>query len=189
MSTTDPEQMAQPGAAARTGLIGYFAGNPVAANLLMLVLVAGGIASGYRLAVQQFPEIDLRTVTVTVRFPGASPQEVEQDINRRVEESVIGLAGVERVVTAATEGLARIRIELATFAAAGSVLTDVRNAVDAIENFPPRNAGTAAHRTGAAGYRGDDPGRLVFGGERERAATRGRGPCAVNCWSCHPSRR
>ena len=140
MSTTDPEQMAQPGAAARTGLIGYFAGNPVAANLLMLVLVAGGIASGYRLAVQQFPEIDLRTVTVTVRFPGASPQEVEQDINRRVEESVIGLAGVERVVAAATEGLARIRIELATFANAGSVLTDVRNAVDAIENFPPRNA-------------------------------------------------
>ena len=140
MSTADPEQMAQPGAAAKTGLIGYFAGNPVAANLLMLVLVAGGIASGYRLAVQQFPEIDLRTVTVTVRFPGASPQEVEQDINRRVEESVIGLAGVERVVAAATEGLARIRIELATFANAGSVLTDVRNAVDAIENFPPRNA-------------------------------------------------
>ena len=140
MSTADPEQMAQPGAAAKTGLIGYFAGNPVAANLLMLVLVAGGIASGYRLAVQQFPEIDLRTVTVTVRFPGASPQEVEQDINRRVEESVIGLAGVERVVAAATEGLARIRIELAFFANAGSVLTDVRNAVDAIENFPPRNA-------------------------------------------------
>ena len=140
MSTTDPEQMAQPGAVAKTGLIGYFAGNPVAANLLMLVLVAGGTTSGYRLAVQHFPEIDLRTVTVTVRFPGASPQEVEQDINRRVEESVFGLAGVERVVAAATEGLARIRIELATFANAGSVLTDVRNAVDAIENFPPRNA-------------------------------------------------
>ena len=98
MSTTDPERMAQPGAVAKTGLIGYFAGNPVAANLLMLVLVAGGIASGYRLAVQHFPEIDLRTVTVTVRFPGASPQEVEQDINRRVEESVIGLAGVFGVV-------------------------------------------------------------------------------------------
>ncbi len=140
MSATDSEPTAQPEGAAKTGLIGYFAGNPVAANLLMLVLVAGGVASGFRLAVQNFPEIDLRTVTVTVRSPGSSAQEVEQDINRRVEESVIGLAGVERVIATATEGLAWIRIELATFADEDSVLSDVRNAVDAIENFPPLNA-------------------------------------------------
>ena len=140
MTTTDAARTAQPGAAARNGLIAYFAGNPVAANLLMLVLIVGGLASGFRLPVQNYPEIDLRTVAVTVRFPGSSPQEVEQDINRRVEESVIGLAGVERVVATATEGVGRINIELATFADAGSVLSDVRNAVDAIENFPPLNA-------------------------------------------------
>ena len=140
MTTTDAARTAQPGAAARNGLIAYFAGNPVAANLLMLVFIVGGLASGFRLPVQNYPEIDLRTVAVTVRFPGSSPQEVEQDINRRVEESVIGLAGVERVVATATEGVGRINVELATFADAGSVLSDVRNAVDAIENFPPLNA-------------------------------------------------
>ena len=140
MTATGAARTAQPGAAARKGLIAYFAGNPVAANLLMLVFIVGGLASGFQLAVQNYPEIDLRTVAVTVRFPGSSPQEVEQDINRRVEESVIGLAGVERVVATATEGLGRINIELATFADAGSVLSDVRNAVDAIENFPPLNA-------------------------------------------------
>ena len=140
MTTTDPEGTLQPAAGARKGLIGYFAGNPVAANLLMLVLIAGGIASGFRLAVQNYPEIDLRMIAVTVRSPGSSAQEVEQDVNRRVEESVLGLAGVERVVATATEGRGRIRVELATFADAGAVLSDVRNAVDAIENFPPLNA-------------------------------------------------
>ena len=140
MSTTDAGGTAQPAATARKGLIGYFAGNPVAANLLMLVFIVGGIASGFGLAVQNFPEIDLRIVTVSVRSPGSSAQEVEQDINRRVEESVIGLAGVERVVATATEGHGGVRIELATFADSGTVLNDVRNAVDAIENFPPLNA-------------------------------------------------
>ena len=139
MTSTDTDSTAQP-AETRKGLIAYFAGNPVAANLLMLVLIVGGVVSGCQLTVQNFPEIDLRMVQVTVLSPGSSPQEVEQDINRRVEESVIGLAGVERVVATATEGVGRINIELATFADAGSVLNDVRNAVDAIENFPPLNA-------------------------------------------------
>ena len=124
----------------KTGLIAYFAGNPVAANLLMLFLIVGGIISGRQLAVQYLPELDLRTVIVTVKAPGASPREVEEDINRRVEESVIGLPGVERVVGSATEGLGTVRIELAPFAISSSVREDVQSAVDGIENFPPRNA-------------------------------------------------
>ena len=140
MNTTDTGSTEQPGAAARKGLIGYFAGNPIAANLLMLVFIVTGVTSGYRLAVQNFPEIDLRLVNVTVISPGSSPLEVEEDIIRRIEESVIGLAGVERVVATATEGVGRLNIEIATFADADAVLNDVRNAVDAIENFPPLNA-------------------------------------------------
>ncbi|MCY4025019.1 MAG: efflux RND transporter permease subunit [Acidobacteria bacterium] len=138
MSAPGPEST--PPAAANTGLIDYFAANPVAANLLMAVFVAGGIGSAILLPVQNFPTIDLRTVTVTVPSPGSSPQEVEQDINRRVEESVIGLEGVERVVATATEGVGFVSIEMATFADSDSVLNAVRNAVDAIENFPPPDA-------------------------------------------------
>ena len=140
MPTTDTGPATQPRTAVKPGPIAWFAGNPVAANLLMLFFIVGGIIAGTHLAVQHFPPIDLRTVTVTVPFPGASPREVEEDVNRRVEESVIGLAGVERVVGTATEGLGRISIELATFADATSVLNDVRTAVDAIENFPPVTA-------------------------------------------------
>jgi multidrug efflux pump subunit AcrB len=123
-----------------TGWIAYFVGNPVAANLLMVFFLVAGIVSGTRIAVEATPELDLRTVTVTVRSPGSSPREVEEDIIRRVEESVIGFQGVDRVVATATEGVATINIELTTFANADKVLDDVKQAVDALENFPPLNA-------------------------------------------------
>ena len=124
----------------KNGLIAYFAGNPVAANLLMLFFIVGGLIAGSNLPVQNFPEIDLRSVTVSVRSPGSSPREVREDIVRRLEENVVGLPGVERVVAAAYEGLAHVTVELATFADAAAVLDDVKNAVDRIENFPPVSA-------------------------------------------------
>ena len=124
----------------KNGLIAYFAGNPVAANLLMLFFIVGGLIAGSNLPVQNFPEIDLRSVTVSVRSPGSSPREVQEDIVRRLEENVVGLPGVERVVATAYEGLARVTVELATFADAAAVLDDVQNAVDRIENFPPVSA-------------------------------------------------
>ena len=140
MPTTDTVPVTQPGTAVKPGPIAWFAGNPVAANLLMLFFIVGGIIAGTHLAVQHFPPLNLRTVTVTVPFPGASPREVEEDVNRRIEESVIGLAGVERVVGTATQGLGRISIELSTFADPTSVLNDVQTAVAGIENFPPVTA-------------------------------------------------
>ncbi len=140
MGTTESERSARSENAEKKGLIAYFAGNPVAANLLMLVFILGGVVSGLQLAVQNFPAIDLRSISVTVRAPGSSSQEVEEDINRRIEESVIGLPGVERVVATATEDLGLIDIELATFADSGTVLRDVENAVESIEYFPPPNA-------------------------------------------------
>ena len=122
------------------GPIAYFVGNPVAAKLLMVFLIIGGIVAGIQLAVRPLPEIDQRTVVVSVESPDSSPREVEEDINRRVEESLIGLDGVARVVSEATEGLALIEVELETFADADAILADVKNAVDSIENFPPGNA-------------------------------------------------
>ncbi|MDE2782541.1 MAG: efflux RND transporter permease subunit [Gemmatimonadota bacterium] len=124
----------------KNGLIAYFAGNPVAANLLMVFFIVGGLIAGSNLPVQNFPEIDLRSVTVSVRSPGSSPREVREDIVRRLEENVVGLPGVERVVATAYEGLALVTVELATFADAPAVLDDVKNAVDRIENFPPVSA-------------------------------------------------
>lgn len=131
------------------GLIAYFAANPVASNVLMLVLGAGGILSGLQLAVNHYPDLDPRFISVSVIAPGSSAQEVEQDVNRRVEENVIGLPGVDRVVATARGAMGRVDIEVAAFANPDAVLRDVRNAVDRIENFPPPNAERPDVRLGA----------------------------------------
>ncbi|MXY04954.1 MAG: efflux RND transporter permease subunit, partial [Gammaproteobacteria bacterium] len=140
MSATDSDQPLESSVTVPKGPIGYFAENRVAANLLMLVLLVGGAIAGSELDVQGFPNVDQRTVTVRVPSPGTSPEEVEQDINRRIEESVIGNPGVERVVGVATEGLGQVNIEVSPFADPDAVLDDVQNAVDRIENFPPVSA-------------------------------------------------
>ena len=123
-----------------SGLIAYFAGNPVAANLLMVLLIVGGVLSGLQLVVQYYPDIEARRAAISVLYPGASPQEVEADINRRIEESVVGLPGVERVVSTANQSLGRVTVEMATFADTDAVFNDIQSAIDSIENFPPVRA-------------------------------------------------
>ena len=125
---------------ANTGLIAYFAGNPVAVNLLLVLFFVGGIISGLQLAVQYFPDIEARQVNVIAEYPGASPAEVEADINRRIEEAVVGLAGVERVVGKATEGRGHLAVHVADFSDPDDVLERVQSAIIGIERFPPAGA-------------------------------------------------
>ena len=128
------------GAGAKGGLVGYFARNHVAANALMLLLLGGGLFAARQVAVERFPEYDPRTVTVTVPYPGAAPAEVEQDVTRRVEESVAGVVGVERVLSTSGEGVGMVTLELRRLADAVDVLNAVRTAVERIEGFPPPDA-------------------------------------------------
>ena len=140
MNAMEQEGRETQAASPPTGLIAYFAGNPIAANLLMVLLLAAGVAAGLRLPVEDYPEFDLRAVVVRVSAPGASPQEVEADIVRRLEESVIGLEGVQQVRSTSAESLGTVLVELTAFANADRVLDDVKQAVDNIADFPPPNA-------------------------------------------------
>lgn len=122
------------------GLVGYFARNPVAANALMLLFLGGGLFAANRVALEAHPAYDPHTVTVSVPYRGATPAEVEEDITRRVEESVAGIVGVERVLSTASNGLGVVSVEHGTFSDPVEVLNAVRAAVERIENFPPPNA-------------------------------------------------
>jgi multidrug efflux pump subunit AcrB len=124
----------------RRGLIGWFIANPVAANLLMIVLLVGGALSAFNLRSQVFPTISPGTVIVTVPFPGATPAEVEEGITRRVEEAVLGIDGVKRVTSNASENVGIITIETNDFADRAVVKDDVESAVDRLSDFPPENA-------------------------------------------------
>ena len=122
------------------GPVAWFAGNHVAANLLMLLLLGGGLFAASRLTVERAPHYDPRSITVTVPFRGATPAEVEEDITSRIEESVSGIVGVERVIATSSEGQSRVTLDLKPFADAVDVLNATRTAVERIENFPPPRA-------------------------------------------------
>ena len=131
----------EPGAARpRRGVIGYFASNPVAANVLMLLLLGGGLLAANNLTFERLPAYDPRSVTVTVPYPGAAPNVVEEDVTRRIEESVSGVVGVRRVLSKASEGVGVVTAELETLADAAEVQNAIGSAVERIENFPPLNA-------------------------------------------------
>ena len=96
----------------RSGLVAWFAENPVAANLLMALFLIGGYIQATGLSGQLFPTIDPGIVTVTTPYPGATPTEVEEGITRRVEEAIIGIDGIERVASTASENVGVVTAEL-----------------------------------------------------------------------------
>ena len=122
------------------GPIAFFARNPVAANLLMFLLIVGGLVGASNLPLQTNPKIRPSRITVTVHSPGASAPEVSEDINRRLEEALIGLEGIDRILTSAVQNLSVTTLELGTFANREAVMEDVQDAVDGMEAFPPLNA-------------------------------------------------
>ncbi|MCK4999623.1 MAG: efflux RND transporter permease subunit, partial [Anaerohalosphaera sp.] len=120
----------------KKGPIAWFAQNHVAANLLMFLLMAGGLITIFTIKVELFPEMSMDLITVTVPYRGASPAEVEQGVCLRVEEAVAGVDGVKRLSSSAAEGAGMVFIEVEEYADSSEVLDDVKAEVDRIITFP-----------------------------------------------------
>ena len=93
-------------------IIGWFVGNPVAANLLMWILVIGGLISIFQLRQEEMPAIDLGVIDVTVAYLGAAPEEVENGVSLRIEEALEGIQGVDRITSTSSEGRSRVVVEI-----------------------------------------------------------------------------
>jgi HAE1 family hydrophobic/amphiphilic exporter-1 len=79
-------------------------GNPVMATMVMLAFVVLGLFSYQRLSVDQFPNVDFPTVVITVDYPGASPEIVEAEVTKKVEEAVNTVAGIDTLFSRSYEG-------------------------------------------------------------------------------------
>ena len=117
-------------------VIAWFARNGVAANLLALLLVVAGFITTTHIRQEVFPEFSSDMITVSVVYPGAAPEEVEEGICVRVEEAIQGLEGIKQLVSHAGEGLGTVRVELLPEADVREVMDDVKSRVDAIDTFP-----------------------------------------------------
>ena len=117
-------------------LIDWFAHNHISANLLMGVLLFGGLGALITIPQKIFPDVDLDIIMISVAYPGAGPSEVEHGVCSRVEENIESIAGIKAMHTTAAEGACQIMLELVSGTQADQVLGDVKNAVDGIRTFP-----------------------------------------------------
>ena len=119
-----------------SGIIRWFVQNPVAANLLMAVLVVGGLIMLPSIRQEEFPSIDSDLIRVTVEYLGATPAETEESVCIRVEEAIEGTPDIDRMTSLAVEGACVVTLELIVGSDEDSVLSEVDNRVQAIDTFP-----------------------------------------------------
>ncbi len=110
--------------------------NRVTPNLLMILLILGGLFMSTKIKREVFPEFELNTVSISVAYPGSSPEEVEQGIVLAVEEGIRGIDGIKEIYATAGEGSAQIRAELHDDADSQKVFQDIKQEVDRITTFP-----------------------------------------------------
>ena len=116
--------------------IRWMAQNHVAANLLMLVFIVGGLILSVSIKQEVFPEVALDRVVVSVAYPGAGPEEVEEGVVLKIEENLTGVDGIKQIRSVAGEGFGSVIAEVMTDADVDLVLQDIKSEVDRIITFP-----------------------------------------------------
>ncbi|CAB5716909.1 Multidrug transporter MdtC [Delftia tsuruhatensis] len=106
--------------------------NPVLATMLMLALVVLGVFSYQRLKVDQFPNVDFPVVVVTVDYPGASPEIVESEVTRKIEEGVNSIAGINALTSRSYESTSVVIIEFQLHVDGRRAAEDVREKVASV---------------------------------------------------------
>lgn len=120
----------------QTGLIAYFANNSVAANLMMLFIIVMGFLSYKTIQRQMFPNIEINYINVNANYPGASPQEIEESILIKIEESLKDITEIKKGVYRAFRNGGSASLEIHTDAELTDVLDKVKLRVDGIATFP-----------------------------------------------------
>jgi len=114
--------------------------NPVFATMVMVALCVLGLFSYARLGVEQMPDINFPGAWMEVQYPGASPEAVEREVVKPMEEAVNSIAGVKRITSRAMEGRGQMSIEFALDADMARAMQEVRDRIAAVQAGFPRDA-------------------------------------------------
>lgn len=118
------------------GVVAFMARNGVAANLLMIFLFVAGIVSYGTIVQEVFAENSLDTVSISVAYPGATPDEVEESIIQKIEEAVEAVDNVKKVTSTAAENAGTVLVEMDVGTDIDRALDDVKAEIDQIQTFP-----------------------------------------------------
>ncbi len=128
-------------------LIAWFARNSVAANLLMAILIAGGIVSAFTIKKEIQPQIETNFITVSMPFLGASPEDVEEGILIKIEEAIQDIQGIKELSSTARRGSGTVQVEVMSEYDVAEVMDEVKSRVDAIPTFPENTEKPVVSRT------------------------------------------
>lgn len=117
-------------------LIQWFVNNPIAANLLMAVILLGGATNIATLNKEVFPGVETDRVQILVPYPGAGPREVEEQVVQRIEEAIADLDGIEEITSTAKFSIATITVEAINGYDSQRLLNDIKSRVDALSTLP-----------------------------------------------------
>jgi len=118
------------------GWLAWMVGHRVAPNLLMLLLIAGGIYMSTNIKKEVFPEFESEIINVRVVYPGSSPEEIERGIVLAIEEEIRGVDGIKEVNSTASEGSGQVSAEVLNGFDVQKVYQDIQQAVARIDTFP-----------------------------------------------------
>ena len=117
-------------------IIKFFIRFPVAINVMILAFFLFGIIGIMSMRSSFFPLSPTRIINVQIAYPGSSPNEIEEGIVLKIEDNLRGLVGIDRVTSVSSENSAQITVEILKGFDVDVVLTDVKNAVDRVPNYP-----------------------------------------------------
>jgi len=117
-------------------VITWFVNNPVASNLLMMIFLVSGGATFMSLNQEEFPNVEMGVIQITVPYLGASPKEAEQAVCLRLEEALQRTNNIEQITSTASEGRCSVSVQVIQGADINRVLNDVKSDVDGISTFP-----------------------------------------------------
>src|SRR4030065_1641640 len=111
---------------------------PVLAAVMMLTLVVLGIFSYRRLSVEMYPNVEIPVVSIVTKFPGASPESVERELSKKIEEAVNPIAGVKRVISYSREGVSTVVVEFRLEEKINEVAQETRAKITAVRGELPQ---------------------------------------------------
>jgi len=110
---------------------------PVVATVMMLALVTLGLFSFRRLSIDLMPDVEIPVLSIVTEFPGASPESVEREVSRKIEEAVNPISGVKHVMSISREGLSSVMIEFNLEVKINDVSQEARAKINAVRRELP----------------------------------------------------
>ncbi|MGP1721321.1 efflux RND transporter permease subunit [Shewanella frigidimarina] len=118
------------------GIIAWFARNSVAANLLMIIIILGGLLTANTIRKQFFPAVEVNWIQFSAVYPGTAPQEVEEGITIKIEQALESVQGLKRVITYSNRNIAQGYFQVEDSYDPQVVLEEVKSEIDSISTFP-----------------------------------------------------